>query len=247
MALNLGSVTNDLVEYGSFEDAYIDWLEADHEFTNFMNAIEISEKAKASQSMECIGFAEELLGCSLEVLTKGDSGKIVHNLQDNVHSAFNILVKLISELESLSKRIKNRKESNDIIKIPRYVKKLENANTVDKLLDIAHSFGTMECSVSTAIDMLKEGIMLGPRSAMRRYDKESSAYTGIWSKDDKVSKAKVTGTFRYAVKNNIGIKSGSFMNDYMQIRSVIAKIIKDTRNIIRNIKSILSQRHVHVF
>lgn len=65
MSLNLGNLTNDASNI-SFEDAYIAWLEADQKFIDLMNATEIVEKAKASQSVECIHFAEELLGCSLE-------------------------------------------------------------------------------------------------------------------------------------------------------------------------------------
>lgn len=71
MSLNLGNVTKDLSEDMSFEDAYIEWMEADHQFMNIMNAIEISEKAKASQSVECVHFAEELLGASCEVVLTG--------------------------------------------------------------------------------------------------------------------------------------------------------------------------------
>lgn len=66
MSLNLGNAMKAMSDDMSFEDAYIEWMEADQQFMNIMNAIEISEKAKASQSAECIRFAEELLGCSLE-------------------------------------------------------------------------------------------------------------------------------------------------------------------------------------
>ena len=65
MSLNLGTLTSNETSM-SFEDAYIAWLEAEQQFMNIMNAMEIAEKAKASQSVECIHFAEELLGCSLE-------------------------------------------------------------------------------------------------------------------------------------------------------------------------------------
>ena len=69
MPLNLGNVTKDVSDDMSFEDAYIEWMEADQQFMNIVNAMEIAEKAKASQSAECIHFAEELLGCSLEEFT----------------------------------------------------------------------------------------------------------------------------------------------------------------------------------
>ena len=67
MPLNLGNITNNLVDANeSFDDAYIEWLEADQQFVNAMNVIEIVESAKKTQSVECIHFAEELLGCKLE-------------------------------------------------------------------------------------------------------------------------------------------------------------------------------------
>lgn len=74
MPLNLGNVTQNVYDDTPFEDLYIDWLEADQQFMNLMNAYEIAEKAKATQSTECISFAEELLGCSCEVII-GNTGK----------------------------------------------------------------------------------------------------------------------------------------------------------------------------
>lgn len=69
--LNLNILTNKALKNDfdiDFENAYLDWLELYNENTNFLNAIEIVEKARATNSEECIRFAEELLGCSLEDL-----------------------------------------------------------------------------------------------------------------------------------------------------------------------------------
>ena len=69
--LNLGDLISRIPENNSdidFENAYLDWLELYNQNTNFLNAIEIVEKARATNSEECIKFAEELLGCSLEDL-----------------------------------------------------------------------------------------------------------------------------------------------------------------------------------
>lgn len=51
----------------SFEDAYIEFLEANQELNNFINNVKIAGKAKLTHSAECIHFAENLLGVSLEV------------------------------------------------------------------------------------------------------------------------------------------------------------------------------------
>lgn len=92
MSLNLGNLTSDTSSI-SVEDAYIEWLEADQQFMNIMNAIEIAEKAEASQSTKCISFAEELLGCSLEVLK--DRDKEEERVSDNLIGSTNTLLSVL--------------------------------------------------------------------------------------------------------------------------------------------------------
>lgn len=101
MPLNLGNITNDVsddIVDLEFEDAYVRYIEADHQFMNFMNAIEIAEKAKAAQSTECVSFAEELLGCSLEVLKDRDEEekRVSNNLIGSTNAAFSSIRGYIS-------------------------------------------------------------------------------------------------------------------------------------------------------
>ena len=90
MPLNLGNLTDLVVSDIPVEDMYLDFLEADQQFINLMNAIEIAEKAKATQSTECIAFAEELLGTSCESILNAsleDSSTLYRNFLKSLNSA----------------------------------------------------------------------------------------------------------------------------------------------------------------
>lgn len=102
MALNLGDVNQGAVASDeSFEDVYLEFLEADQAFVNLINAMEIAEKAQASGSMECMNFAEDLLGYSCEAVLKGDSGKMARNAAVALEGAKKSATLLLKQLDTI--------------------------------------------------------------------------------------------------------------------------------------------------
>lgn len=138
MPLNLGNINKTVVSDQSFEDAYIEFLEADQQFVNLTNAIEIAEKAKESESMECIRFAEELLGISLEAENIfGSDYRAGSRKQSEIAGrAIDSAIRSLRSVELKCKAIKeNRKLDNLVYKCPEQVIKIHNHGFMVQVLD----------------------------------------------------------------------------------------------------------------
>lgn len=155
MAINLGFVNQESeISDDSFNEMYIDFLETNQQLVNLENATEIAEKAQATGSMEVIQFAEELLGCSLEVLKDKEKEKIriMKNIQYKNPSA-----KVVWFLARKAVRIlmpmrlySNRSDMPPIVK--EYEQKLRST-TID--LPGGNKV-TKNVSISAILDMISE-------------------------------------------------------------------------------------------
>ncbi len=71
--LNLGILTNTVLKNDfdtDYESMYVDFIESSSRLINLINAYEISRKALLSNSVECLNFAESLLGASCEIIAE---------------------------------------------------------------------------------------------------------------------------------------------------------------------------------
>ena len=163
MSLNLGDLTN---EYSSVSieellsnaaDVQIEIAEAIHSMENLENACMIQDLAKQSGSTECIHFAEELLGCSMEVklltLPNKVSQKSVNNLQDKIASTIKTLApRLLSAVSHLEQTANGVSEDslkkylrNDVANNPFRARAITNLLTFQErgkllLKDIGQTF-----------------------------------------------------------------------------------------------------------
>ena len=157
MSLNLGNVVEDCnLMSRSIDDVYMEWLEAYHDVTSVENALEIMLQAKATASVECMQFAEELLGISLEKIDKIYHQQARKDIR-SLRTAFTATKRFIKEIERLQNKWKNDQNTTISINIvvwasaergteprPHYVKNKSNSYT--------------EVSVSSALNAIKTAL-----------------------------------------------------------------------------------------
>lgn len=111
--LNFGTIKQKI----SFEEAYVEFLEANQEYDNFARDIKLIGKAKLSHSEECIRFVENLFGASLEVHLN-DLEKEMERVHENSIGKWEQLNKSaedkIDEFKKLCKQ--NEKFGNMVLK-----------------------------------------------------------------------------------------------------------------------------------
>lgn len=105
MPLNLGNLTNEYSSMSTEEllleaaDAEIELTEILHSVENLENARKIQDLAKQSGSVECMNFAEELLGCSVEVQLPSPSNGGVNQFKKLLKNAIPELKRQINLFE----------------------------------------------------------------------------------------------------------------------------------------------------
>lgn len=226
--LNLGNITaGGVVDSLDVDEAYIDWMEADAQFVNLMNALEIAVKAQKSESSECLNFAEDLLGCSCEVVTTGSSKKIT----DNAFTAIEGAKKAAESVKKTATRLKSDISFNKSVKATKIIIATALVEAADygkrgktKLMDIgsiAFKNSRQEVTIDDALDTVFNAAEFVSK-ALAQFNNGTKSQVRAGFKDNgsgKINPAKES--------------SMSVMKVYLTARKGVANILKEARAVFR--------------
>ena len=90
--LNLGTITNrPSVAYKNINDAEMRYEDAQQAYINYKNLYEIVTKAQETHSLECMQFAEDLIGTSLDNITVSEE-ELKEREQEAYDSFYDLMV-----------------------------------------------------------------------------------------------------------------------------------------------------------